>query len=82
MQQTESKWKHTKTLEGLYSAQGHPQPAAETFGSPGAGSCRKAASGHADKTPGNQSGDLAKLAALAGQWIDLLRRSRYLETKS
>lgn len=82
MQKTEPKWKYTKTLEGLYSAQGHLRRPAESFESPRPDSMQKAVSDHAAKAPGNESDDLAKLAALAGQWIDLLRRSRFLETKS
>ncbi|MFP4158922.1 MAG: hypothetical protein ACLFQ9_01910 [Desulfobacterales bacterium] len=76
---SDSEWKYTHTLAGLYSAQGRPQQAEEILTSLQPGSRGNTASG--PKSAQEQERKMTELAALVGKWIDLLRRRRFLETK-
>ncbi|MFO7932007.1 MAG: hypothetical protein R6U97_11420 [Desulfosalsimonas sp.] len=77
---SDSKLKYTHTLACLYSAQGYPQQAEKILADLKAGYPNNSVS--LPQNEGGQSKEPADLFALAGQWIDLLRRRRFLETKS
>ncbi|MFP4194411.1 MAG: hypothetical protein ACLFRO_05655 [Desulfobacterales bacterium] len=78
---------YTHTLARLYETQGHKHKADEIYNKLHTGVDKNASDekqfrSSSRESQNGRSGGPSELALLMGRWLDLLRRLRYLETKS
>ncbi|MCF8023865.1 MAG: hypothetical protein K9J79_00590 [Desulfobacteraceae bacterium] len=83
MAMNDSGWRFTYTLARLYETQGYLQQASEIYAGLQPDDKQKASvSEQFFVSPAKeQTEEFAKLATLMAQWIELLKRSRFVEAK-